>query len=189
MIHNFNSTLAFSKFYMEHNYAFQGELAIDATVGNGNDTAWLLEQVGSSGSVVGFDIQEAAIRSTQDRLGSPENLTLILDGHENLAQYPYRDVACVLYNLGYLPKGNKAISTSSSTTLQSIRAASRLIKTGGVIMVIAYPGHKEGREEADQLETHLASYPQKEFQCWKVAFLNQKNNPPVLYCMEKRRTR
>lgn len=186
MIHKFNSTLAFSKFYLEHNYSFSGETVIDATVGNGNDTAWLLSQVGSSGEVIGFDIQEEAIQATRDRLHDHPNLTLIHDGHQNLLDYPYQELACVLYNLGYLPKGDKAISTQSDTTIESIRAASRLLKVGGVIMLIAYPGHPEGKKEAERLEEHLATYPQQEFQCWKVAFINQKNNPPILYCMEKR---
>ena len=189
MIEPFNSSLAFSKFYMDHNYDFLGETVIDATVGNGNDTAWLLEQVGSTGTVIGFDIQSQAIESTRQRLLDAQNLTLIQDGHQNLLAYPYRDLACVLYNLGYLPKGDKTIATHSESTIASIQAASQLLKKGGVIMIIAYPGHPAGKEESDALESHLATYPQREFQCWKFAFINQRNNPPILYCLEKRRAK
>jgi len=189
MIHPFNSSLAFSKFYLEHNYDFTGQTVIDATVGNGHDTAWLLEKVSPAGRVIGFDIQAQAIESTREKLKNFDNLELFQDGHQNLLAYPYDDLACVLYNLGYLPKGDKNIATRSETTIESIRAASQLLKVGGVIMIIAYPGHEEGRAEAQALESHLSTYPQREFQCWKVAFINQKNNPPILYCLEKRRVK
>ena len=42
-----------------------GDIAIDATVGNGHDTLFLVEQVSPSGKVFGFDIQQAAIDSTR----------------------------------------------------------------------------------------------------------------------------
>jgi tRNA A58 N-methylase Trm61 len=188
MIHKFNSALAFSKFYLDQNYDFQGQSVIDATVGNGHDTQWLLEKVGDSGRVFGFDIQEKALETAGVRLKDHRNLDLILDGHENLSNYSFGEVACVLYNLGYLPRGDKTMTTKPDTTIASIQAASRLLKVGGVIMIIAYPGHGQGREEAQALESHLASYSQQTFQSWKLAFLNQKNNPPILYCLEKRRS-
>ncbi len=188
MKHEFNSAMAFSKFYLQQNYSFEGEAVIDATVGNGHDTEWLLEAVGPEGHVTGFDIQAEALESTRNRLGNFENLALQLDGHENLMQYGFQEIACVLYNLGYLPRGDKSISTQGTTTIQSIQAASELLKVGGVIMMIAYPGHNAGKAECEGVESHLATYDQRRFQTWKFTFLNQKNNPPVMYCLEKRRT-
>ena len=35
----------------------EGDLAIDATAGNGHDVAFLAEQVGSSGMLYAFDLQ------------------------------------------------------------------------------------------------------------------------------------
>ncbi len=188
MKHEFNSAMAFSKFYLQQNYSFEGEVAIDGTVGNGHDTEWLLHAVGTTGHVYGFDIQSDALEATRTRLGRPENLTLHQDGHENLMHYDFDKVACVLYNLGYLPRGDKSISTQGTTTIQSIQAASELLKVGGVIMILAYPGHDVGKEECEWVESHLADYDQRKFQAWKFTFLNQKNNPPLMYCLEKRRT-
>ena len=47
-----------------------GDIAIDATVGNGHDTVFLVEQVSPSGKVYGFDIQQAAIDSTRAKVES-----------------------------------------------------------------------------------------------------------------------
>ena len=45
-----------------------GDLAVDATVGNGQDTLFLADCVGPTGRVVGFDIQRAALDATLKRL-------------------------------------------------------------------------------------------------------------------------
>ncbi|MDP3333279.1 MAG: methyltransferase domain-containing protein, partial [Methylococcaceae bacterium] len=44
-----------------------GDIAIDATVGNGYDTLFLAEQVGETGKVFGFDIQHAALQEAQEK--------------------------------------------------------------------------------------------------------------------------
>ena len=46
-----------------------GETVVDATAGNGNDTHFLAEHVGENGHVYAFDIQQAALDSTAERLG------------------------------------------------------------------------------------------------------------------------
>ena len=45
-----------------------GETVVDATAGNGNDTQFLAELVGENGHVLAFDIQQAALDSTAERL-------------------------------------------------------------------------------------------------------------------------
>ena len=61
-------------------------VAIDATMGNGNDTAFL---AGLAKKVYAFDVQEQALEKTSQRLSDLgiENAELILDGHENLDHY------------------------------------------------------------------------------------------------------
>lgn len=52
----------------------QPRLCIDATCGNGGDTAFLCGITAPEGKVVGFDVQEAAIASTRkhlEQLGVP----------------------------------------------------------------------------------------------------------------------
>lgn len=47
------------------------------------------------------------------------------------------------YNLGWLPGGDKSITTMLEDTLESIEAAQRLVKHGGMISVMLYRGHAE----------------------------------------------
>ena len=58
-------------------------IVVDATMGNGNDTAFL---AGLAKKVYAFDVQEQALEKTRQRLSdlAIENAELILDGHENL---------------------------------------------------------------------------------------------------------
>jgi len=65
-----------------------GDIAVDATVGNGHDTLFLVEQVSPSGRVFGFDIQQTAIDSTKEKFQqthSPECLTLIHASHADMS--------------------------------------------------------------------------------------------------------
>jgi len=43
---------------------FEGAVAVDATMGNGHDTLWLCRQVGDSGRVYAFDVQQQAVDNT-----------------------------------------------------------------------------------------------------------------------------
>lgn len=42
----------------------EGDIAVDCTAGNGNDTIFLAKAVGSMGNVFSFDIQDIAIGNT-----------------------------------------------------------------------------------------------------------------------------
>ena len=45
----------------------EGDTAVDFTMGNGYDTVFLSKTVGETGTVVAFDIQEAALTSTEKK--------------------------------------------------------------------------------------------------------------------------
>ncbi len=45
-----------------------GDFVIDATMGNGHDTAFLAELVGPSGEVFAFDIQKEALINTEQKV-------------------------------------------------------------------------------------------------------------------------
>ena len=45
-----------------------GDVAVDATMGNGKDTQFLCELVGETGRVYAFDVQEEALERTAARL-------------------------------------------------------------------------------------------------------------------------
>ena len=94
----------------------EGDLAIDATAGNGNDVAFLAEQVGNSGKVYAFDLQQDAIEASAKLLAkkSLENVELYPCGHESMVEtIPSKilgQVTAVTFNLGYLPGGDDSPS-------------------------------------------------------------------------------
>lgn len=147
-----------------------GDIAIDATVGNGHDTLFLAQQVGVSGKVYGFDIQEAALDSAYQRLqaaGETAQVALYHAGHEAMAvllpQTLTGRVKAVMFNLGYLPGGDKQRTTGASTTLAALQASLSLLAPGGVISLLAYTGHPGGRDETEQLKAWLDYLPRDLF--------------------------
>ena len=99
-----------------------GDTVIDATAGNGNDTLFLAQLVGSEGKVYAFDIQEKAVENTKNRLA--ENgvfwCDVILDGHQNMKNYVDTVVKAVMFNFGYLPGGDKSVFTHKETSIPAI---------------------------------------------------------------------
>ena len=66
-----------------------GDVAVDATMGNGHDTLALARLVGEAGHVYAFDVQRAALDATRARLEEANLLsraTLILAGHETMGE-------------------------------------------------------------------------------------------------------
>jgi len=167
----------------------EDSIVVDATVGNGYDTLFLKKQLNNQGFLYGFDIQEKAIETTKERLIKNDcysGVKLIHDSHENFRQYVEGPVDLILYNLGYLPKGDKAITTESTETLKSVKEGMTLLKSGGVIIITVYPGHLPGALELEVLSDYLETINQKKYGVMKVDFFNYKNKPPVVFIIERR---
>ncbi|HEY9147400.1 MAG TPA: class I SAM-dependent methyltransferase, partial [Gammaproteobacteria bacterium] len=137
----------------------EGDAVIDATVGNGHDTLFLAGRVGESGSVYGFDIQQQALDTAHARLqqaGFERRASFYHAGHEVMAMLLPPTLAgrvrAVVFNLGYLPGGDKARTTGRHTTLAALEQTRELLTPGGVISLLAYTGHPGGREEAEAVK-------------------------------------
>lgn len=135
-----------------------GDLAVDATVGNGHDTLFLCQTVGASGRVLGFDVQAEAIAATRAKLlgAGIESTRFDLHhrGHEHLGEFAQPGtVAAIMFNLGYLPGSDKALITRPETTLAALATALPLLRPGGVLTIVCYPGHEGGDEEAESVKT------------------------------------
>ncbi|MGD0961032.1 MAG: class I SAM-dependent methyltransferase [Methylomonas sp.] len=135
-----------------------GGLALDATLGNGHDAVFLAQRVGAGGKVYGFDIQPQALLNTRARLleaGLDGRALLILDNHANLLNHIpaalYGRFRAAMFNLGYLPGGDKSLITRYDTTLTAVEAACRLLAAPGAMTVMAYPGHAGGGRETEAL--------------------------------------
>lgn len=165
----------------------KGDSVVDATVGNGNDTRTLLQLVGSQGRVYGFDIQPQALESTRSALGMEAgDVRLILAGHETMEQHISEPVDLILFNLGYLPGGDKAITTVTETTQLALEASLRLLKPGGLLAVVLYPGHPEGARERDAVLEWGRGLPQQTADVLHMHFINQAKNPPEIVLIERK---
>ncbi len=168
----------------------EGDIVVDATMGNGYDTKYLAQKVGDNGFVYSFDVQEEALNSTNKKI-EKENLKgrvkLILDGHENMDKYVKEEVSCVLFNLGYLPRCEHQIITKPETTIQAIKHSLNLLKPHGIISIAIYTGHPGGMEEKNSIYEFVRSLDQKEFNVMESGFINQVNNPPQLVLIEKKK--
>lgn len=128
-------------------------LALDLTAGNGHDTRFLAELVVPAGRVWAYDIQPEAIARTRQRLDEfAAYVDLQVADHAALMALIPGDVVgkvnVVMLNLGYLPGGEKNRVTQSDSTIRALDAAVSILAQGGLISVIAYPGHPGGDQEA-----------------------------------------
>lgn len=160
-----------------------GDLCIDATMGNGNDTLLLSRLCGSTGKVLAFDIQEQALNATRERLdtaNAPDNYTLLLESHANMAQYAEPgSVNCIVFNFGYLPGGNHALATRGETSVQALSQALILLKKGGMISLCIYSGGDSGFEERDQILAWLKQLDSHKYLVIKSEYYNRPNHPPI----------
>ena len=158
-------------------------LYIDATMGKGNDTAFLCELAGEAGKVYAFDIQEAALDATRIKLTEKAFLKraeLILDGHENMQNYVGKETADVIcFNFGYLPGGNHNIATRPETSVAAVRQGLQILKKGGMMSLCIYSGGDTGFEEKDKLMKFLKKLPSREYTVIVNEYYNRENNPPM----------
>lgn len=166
------------KFILEH--LGEGDVAVDFTMGNGHDTEFLSKTVGERGRVYAFDIQAQAVESTRKNLaaaGCPENYTLIHDSHHNVKNYVSEPIRAGMFNLGYLPGGDKSITTMRKTTLPAIEAAISLLGKDAILLIAVYPGHKEGEEEGREICEYLSTLSRFQVCVTKVQILNSPTSP------------
>ena len=131
-----------------------GDHVIDATAGNGYDTLFLAEQVGSTGHVYAFDLQKESIQESTRRIkkfGFHERVTFFRNCHSEISKHlsdrKNLKIKAVTFNLGYLPGGDKNLTTQPKTTLLALKQSYEIIVPKGKISLIAYRGHIGGRKE------------------------------------------
>ncbi|HRQ91146.1 MAG TPA: class I SAM-dependent methyltransferase [Bacteroidia bacterium] len=158
----------------------EGSRAIDATVGNGHDTLFLAQCVGVAGRVDGFDIQAEAIATTRERTKHLPQVRLHHIGHEAMESIVEGHVDAIMFNLGYLPSGDKSLVTRPPTTLAALGSAAALLSTGGILAAVVYPGHPGGDEEAAAVDGWFASLDPGRFQAIRYAPLLHPQSPYLL---------
>nr|WP_206529708.1 class I SAM-dependent methyltransferase [Brevibacillus sp. SYP-B805] len=166
-----------------------GETVIDATMGNGNDTLFLARLVGESGHVIAYDIQPEAMAKTKARLereGVLDRVEMRLASHVEMGQLDL-EAGAIMFNLGYLPGGNKEITTQAATTIQAIEAGLERLRPGGIMTIVVYWGHPAGQIEKEAVEKYCTELDQTSFLVLKYQYVNQQNQAPFLLAIERRK--
>lgn len=166
-----------------------GDHVIDATAGNGHDTVFLAQCVGDAGCVHVFDVQEAALFATRERLraaGVEERAVLHHASHAKMAECcEAASVSVVMFNLGYLPGENHGITTLGGETIKALASACGLLKTGGVLSVVCYPGHTEGADEAAAVESWMEEQAANGWRVARYAMVGTLRPAPCLLIASK----
>lgn len=182
MIHSIQTPIALAHAYWKE-WVLPDDTVIDATAGNGHDTLFLVELI-KTGKVVSIDRQPEAIEATLSLLTKDQQtkVSLILGSH---ASFPIellpRSIRLIVYNLGYLPGGDKTITTMTESTLESLKAATDLIMPGGALSITCYPGHAEGKREYDHVFKFISALSAKEWCVCQHSWINRKNAPVLIW--------
>lgn len=173
--------LPFSKTLLEK-VITSGDTVIDGTAGNGYDTVFLAQLVGEKGKVFSFDVQQEAIDSTQAKLDAANisNVSLILEGHQHVLNYVQEEISAAIFNLGYLPGSDQSITTSGETTWKAVTDMLSLLKKNGIIILVIYHGHEEGKVERHFLEQCLETLDSATTQVLQYQFINRPTAPFIV---------
>ena len=175
-------------------YVTPGDVVIDATCGNGHDTLTLAEAVGESGQVIAIDIQQSALESAGVLLheNAKENVTFVQGNFRNLAELTAcflhdRKPSAIVFNLGYLPGGDKSVTTLREDSVEAVKQALELVAIGGVVTVVLYCGHEAGKAEKKAVLDMAAELPSGRFHAVYGGMLNQRKDPPEVLWITKKK--
>ena len=153
-----------------------GDVVVDATHGNGGDTRLLRSLVGATGMVYAFDVQ----LPVHDDVDMTD---VLLVGHENMrahvAERHHGLVRAVIFNLGYMPGGDRSITTHADTTLEAVRQALDLLAPDGIILLVCYQ-HEEGGKELEALRAMFQALPSARYTATETTFLNHTSSAPIV---------
>lgn len=158
-----------------------GDWVIDATCGNGRDSLRLASLLSADGGLIGLDIQPIAIEKTAELLGKKFNIHLFCQSHETFPPLALeKPIRLIVYNLGYLPGGDKTLTTYLETTLRSVENALKLVRQGGMVCLTCYSGHPEGAKEEEALLEMAGGLNPKEWTVIHTRWTNRKKAPSIL---------
>lgn len=172
-------------------YIKENQICIDATCGNGNDTLFLCRALKNTGCVLAFDIQNDAINNTKEILdrNSYTNYKLFNQCHTKikdvLIDQGIDKANLIMFNLGFLPGGEKSITTETDKTMEAIKQAIELLEPNGILSVMVYPGHFEGSIESSTLDQYMDNLTDENLSIFRLSNLKSKKSP-YLIIIEKR---
>lgn len=180
--------------YVTLSYVERGDCVIDATCGNGGDTIALSAAVGEEGRVLALDIQQSAVEYTRNRLAEANAVNAAVRQGSFLhmdeilqAVFPGNIPSAIVFNLGYLPGGDKSITTKAEETEAAVRRAADLVRLGGVVTVVLYSGHPEGAREKRAVLAMAERLPKEKYHAVFASMSNQTGAPPEILWITRKR--
>ena len=161
---------------------------IDATCGSGKDCLFLAQNSCIDAKIWAFDIQPTALVQTANLLnyhGLTSKVTIVHDNYVNWSEYCSTNPDIVIFNLGYLPGGDKSITTQVEDLQKALPVFLASLSTNGTIYIVAYCGHGAGYEEHLWLTNYLQSLHNKHYNVGQYKLFNHKKAAPILYIIEK----
>lgn len=165
---------------------------VDATAGNGGDTLFMAQRAAAGCCIYAFDVQQAALDTAKARLDAARQVDagiaavkFICDSHEQVDKYVHGRIDLAVFNLGYLPGGDHALTTRCAGTLAALQKMLKMLSTGGHISIAVYPGHPEGKREAEAVKEWARQLPKKFFTAGWYEMVNHGTNAPALCWIEK----
>jgi len=158
----------------------KGDFVLDATTGNGHDTAFVAPLIFPEGKLIALDVQSSALEKAKTLLNDQYPIEWILESH---ASYPEKlednSVDLAIYNLGYLPGSDKNCITTKKSTEKSLFLMLHKLKKGGILSVTTYSGHPGGEEEETFVETFLKSLERNLFGVISFSWSNRPKSPKL----------
>ena len=169
----------------EHFNTLNGDkrLAVDATCGNGYDTQFLLT-LGFE-KIHAFDIQPAALESTRRKNHDSKQLVLHLACHSQISLIISSTIDCAMFNLGYLPRQNKQITTLAPTSVAALTQVIEKLSTNGILTCLCYPGHPAGQIETESVRG-LMQHLSQAYDVTQYDSRNPSESTPVLFIVKQK---
>jgi predicted methyltransferase len=189
MVNNLRGAVALSHFFLRERVQ-PGDRVVDATCGNGRDTLLLAQLVGPAGRVWAFDVQACALAEARALLATAGCLgqtELMAVGHQRLAEFVAEPLRAAVFNLGYMPGGNREVATVAQSTVAALEQVAKLLLPGGIIVVCIYTGHSGGPEEGAAVAGWGEALPPEQFNVWRSSQVNRPATAPFLILIEKSR--
>jgi hypothetical protein len=143
-----------------------------------------------------MDVQACALERTREALrdaGLEGAAELILGGHEEWERHLSPEwkggVDAVVFNLGFLPGGEKQCTTRWDTTLRALGLALEWLSEEGLLVVVAYPGHEAGAREAEEVREWMGALAGEWWEVQRLQAVNRGRAAPELWMVQGRRGR
>ena len=164
----------------------RAKVIVDATAGNGNDTLFLAENSPEQAKIYAFDIQQAALEHTRAKTAAyASRIEYILASHAEIAKQVPGSIDAAMFNLGYLPGEEHKVTTVKESTRMAVEQVLNKLSINGVCIIVAYPGHEAGAQEAMMLEELLGNLPRRDYTVGCYRLLNHRQTAPYAYIVER----